>query len=122
MTDRYSEGDRVRATHKRTGEVHEFEVRASTYSRLTSTTGLYFHRPFWDFEKLTPPLPTKAGLYQATRDSSDSQLLLTTHGEWFWIYFEGGYKNWPVARPVQDTSVIPHAATIIPLYLYGEES
>ena len=120
MTDLYSEGDRVRATHKRTGEVHKFEVRSSTDSRLTSTTGLYFHSPVWNFEKLASPLPTKAGLYKPYEASGIRHLLLTTTGEWFWVFFEGGTKDWPVAKVAKTWNMPSYADTMTPVYLYND--
>ena len=118
----YSEGDKVRATHKETGEVHEFEVRSLIFRSLISTTGLYFYDTFWAFEKLTPPLPTKAGLYRPHKsDYNTRYLLLTTRGKWYWIDFQGYGENWPVTEIVPTSTAQLYAATITPIYLYGEE-
>ena len=116
----YIKGDKVKATHKETGEVHEFEVRANAYSPdyLVTTSGLTLHGRFWDFEKLIPPLPTKAGLYRPYEASGMLHLLLTTHGEWFWVDFEGNGKNWHVAEFAQMPAVQSNAATMTPVYLY----
>ena len=122
MTDMYSKGDRVKATHKETGEVHEFEVRALVFRSLISTTGLYFYDTFWDFEKLASPLPTKAGLYRPYEASGIRHLLLTTRGEWFWVDFDGDGKNWHVAEFAQMPTVQSYAATMTPVYLYGGAS
>lgn len=122
MTDLYSKGDMVRATHKETGEVHEFEVEHPNGYGLGSTTRLYFAKSLWDFEKLTPPLPTKAGLYQPYKSEYIRKLLLTTRGKWFWIDFDGDGENWPVAEIVPTSTAQLYAATITPIYLYGEES
>ena len=116
----YIKGDKVKVTHKETGEVHEFEVRANAYSPdyLVTTSGLTLHGRFWDFEKLTPPLPTKAGLYKPYEAIGIRYLLLTTRGEWFWVDFGGDAKNWPVAEVAQMSIVQSKAATMIPVYLY----
>lgn len=121
--DLYSKGDRVRATHKETGEVHEFEVEHPNSYGLGSTTRLYFYDDEWDFEKLTRPLPTKAGMYQPYKlERNTRHLLLTTCGEWFWIDFKGNSKNRPVAQMVPTQIAQLYAATITPIYLYGEAS
>jgi len=116
----YIKGDKVRATHKETGEVHEFEVRSLIFRSLISTTGLYFYDTFWDFEKLTPPLPTKAGLYKPYEASGIRHLLLTTTGEWFWVFFEGGTKDWPVAKVAKTWNMPSYADTMTPVYLYND--
>ena len=117
--DLYIKGDSVRATHKETGEVHEFEVEHPNGYGLGSTTRLYFAKSLWDFERLTRPLPTKAGLYQASSDKGMNKLILTTHGEWYWLDFTAKLS---VARKETDSIPERYAATITPLYLYGEES
>ena len=118
----YIKGDKVKVTHKETGEVHEFEVRANAYSPdyLVTTSGLTLHGRFWDFEKLTPPLPTKAGLYKPYEASGIRHLLLTTTGEWFWVFFEGGTKDWPVAKVAKTWNMPSYAGTMTPVYLYND--
>ena len=120
MTDPYSKGDKVRATHKETGEVHEFEVEHPNGYGLGSTTRLYFAKSLWDFEKLTPALPTKAGMYRATSDKGMNKLIFTTLGEWYWLDFtaKGSVTRKAAIESIQER----YAATITPLYLYGEES
>ena len=123
--DLHSKGDMVRATNKETGEVREVEVRTDVYAPdyLVATSGLLFYTRNWDFEKLTPPPPTKAGLYQQYKSNYNTRhLLLTTRGKWFWIDFDGDSKNWPVAKLAPTQIVQDYAATITPIYLYGEES
>lgn len=112
--------DRVRATHKGTGEVHEFEVEQQDGFGLATTTGLYFYDDEWAFEKLAPPLPTKAGLYRPYEASGAHHMLLTTRGEWFWVDFDGNSKNWPVAEVAQTPAVQSNAATMTPVYLYDD--
>lgn len=117
----YSEGDKVRATHKKTREVHEFEVGWDTHGQPTyivTTSRLVFYSEDWAFEKLTPPLPTKAGLYKPYEAIGIRYLLLTTRGEWFWVDFEGDAKNWAVAEIVPTPIAQSYAATMTPVYLY----
>lgn len=118
----YIKGDKVKATHKERGEVHEFEVRENAYMPVyvVTTSGLVFYGAFWAFEKLTPPLPTKAGLYLPYEASGIRHLLLTTRGEWFWVSFKGGTKYWPVAEVAQMSIAQSYAATMTPVYLYDD--
>ena len=124
MTAMYSKGDKVKATHKETGEVHEFEVGWDTHgpTYIVTTSRLVFYGADWDFEKLASPLPTKAGLYKPYEAIEIRHLLLTTRGEWFWVDFGGDVENFPVAEIVPTPIAQSYAGTITPVYLYGEAS
>ena len=118
-------GDRVRATSKTNDDTAEFivfKVTEAAWLYLYSETNVYSSEKF-TFEVLKraeKPLPTVPGLYtlreEDTKINSFVRLLLTTHGEWFWIDFTAS----AVAQKVRDMSPYVYPGTDYDLTLvYG---
>lgn len=86
-------GDRVRATSETNDDTAEFTATVVTEWCVYSAVNMYDSENF-TFEVLKraeKPLPTVPGLYtlreEDTKINALKRLLLTTHGEWFWIDF-----------------------------------
>jgi hypothetical protein len=100
-------GDTVTATNKKTGNTATFEVRDSKATYVASAEHV-FYRDAWDFERHTPPLPEKPGLYRIhgqngkpdTSLSNYKRAVLTTRGEWFWLDFTAQAVS--VLKPVSE--------------------
>ena len=102
-------GMKIRATSKGTDEAHEFEVHQVHQAHhgpdgwVFSTSGLYFYRTSWTFERTdTPTRPTQPGVYAFKNNPGVyCQLVLTKHGTWFWLDLSG-HEQSEILRPVED--------------------